>query len=118
MLSHGRLSILSNVRSEYYSATAAESAAVLSTAATVSTVSTTAASTVSTVVESVFSAPLLAALFPQDAFSLLFKSVILNSCFIKTLQRYTLFQYVVLLKPTFFPHFYVVQLNLLIYSMF
>ena len=40
MLSHGRLSILSNVRSEYYSATAAESAAVLSTAATVSTVST------------------------------------------------------------------------------
>ena len=67
MLSHGRLSILSNVRSEYYSATAAESAAVLSTAATVSTVSTTAASTVSTVVESAFSAPLLAALFPQDA---------------------------------------------------
>ena len=70
MLSHGRLSILSNVRSEYYSATAAESAAVLSTAATVSTVSTvstTAVSTVSTVVESAFSAPLLAALFPQDA---------------------------------------------------
>ena len=57
MLSHGRLSILSNVRSEYYSATAAESAAVLSTAV----------STVSTVVESAFSAPLLAALFPQDA---------------------------------------------------
>ena len=87
MLSHGRLSILSNVRSEYYSATAAESAAVLSKIL-------------------IFS------------FSLLFKSVILNSCFIKTLQRYTLFQYVVLLKPTFFPHFYVVQPNLLIYSMF
>ena len=99
MLSHGRLSILSNVRSEYYSATAAESAAVLSTAATVSTVSTvstTAVSTVSTVVESAFSAPLLAALFPQDA-----KETAANAT-----------------KPTFFPHFYVVQPNLLIYSMF
>ena len=92
MLSHARLSILSNVVRNY-SATTAESAQTAAESQTTAAESTTGAASSTTATESESDATsLLAALFPQEAketaamlrtkilifsFSLLFKSVIL-----------------------------------------